>query len=125
MCNAERKQFFTGTYILDAYPVHSASGTAASTLFRSILGGLAPLFSNKLYEQLDVGWTFSLLALVALAVGPVPWFAYRFGEVWRSKENFDWDHTRSEDLDGRNEMGVGKDVDTWSEVTRVERKYCA
>ncbi|XPS73557.1 hypothetical protein M3J09_005701 [Ascochyta lentis] len=73
-------QFFTATYILDAYPVHSASGTAASTLFRPILGGLAPIFSNKSHEQLDVGWAFSLLAIVALAVAPVPWIAYRFGE---------------------------------------------
>ncbi|KAF2633748.1 MFS general substrate transporter [Macroventuria anomochaeta] len=79
--------FFTGTYILDAYPVHSASGTAASTLFRSILGGIAPLFSNKLYKQLDVGWMFSLLAFVALAVAPVPWIVYGFGEGWRKKEN--------------------------------------
>lgn len=77
------------------------------------------MFSNKLYKQLDVGWTFSLLALVALAVGPVPWFAYRFGKVWRSREKVDWDDTRREDLDGHNEVGVGKAADAWSEVTQV------
>ncbi|KAF1932862.1 MFS general substrate transporter, partial [Didymella exigua CBS 183.55] len=78
--------FFTGTYIIDAYPAHSASGIAASTLLRSILGGLAPLFSNKMYERLDVGWKFTLLAFVALVVAPVPWFVYRFDERWRKNE---------------------------------------
>jgi hypothetical protein len=46
------------------------------------------MFANKTYKQLDVGWTFSLLAIIALAVAPVPWIAYRFGEQWRKKEAF-------------------------------------
>ena len=38
---------------------------------RSLVGGLAPLFSHKMYQKLDVGWSFSLLALIALAFTPV------------------------------------------------------
>ncbi|KAI4927898.1 hypothetical protein J4E85_006411 [Alternaria conjuncta] len=80
--------FFTGTYILDAYPLHSASGMAACSVMRSLVGGLAPLFSHKMYQKLDVGWSFSLLAFVALAFAPVPWVFYTFGEKWRAGERY-------------------------------------
>ena len=86
---SDGEQFFASTYIIDAYPIHSASATAANILFRSILGGLTPMFANKLYKQLDVAWTFSILASIALAVAPIPLIAYRFGERWRGKEAFD------------------------------------
>lgn len=69
---ANERQFFARTYIIDVYSVHSASGTAVSTLFRPVLGGLVPLFLNELYKQLDAGWTFSLLAGIALFFVSVP-----------------------------------------------------
>jgi hypothetical protein len=78
--------FFTGTYVIDAYPTHSASGVAASSVLRSLLGGLAPLFSARLILSLNVGWGFSLLAFIALAFAPVPWIFYRYGEGWRQRE---------------------------------------
>ncbi|RMZ71638.1 integral membrane [Pyrenophora seminiperda CCB06] len=80
--------FFTGNYILDAYPLHSASGMAACSVMRSLVGGLAPLFSHKMYQHMGVGWSFSLLALIALAFAPVPLVFYRFGEGWRGKERY-------------------------------------
>lgn len=85
---ANPAQFFTGTYILDAYPLHSASGMAACSVVRSLIGGLAPLFSHKMYQNLGVGWSFSLLAFVALAFAPVPLVFYKFGEKWRGKERY-------------------------------------
>ncbi|KNG49455.1 integral membrane protein [Stemphylium lycopersici] len=80
--------FFTGTYILDAYPLHSASDMAACSVMRSLIGGLAPLFSHKMYQKLDVGWSFSLLAFIALVFAPVPWVFYTFGEKWRGRERY-------------------------------------
>jgi hypothetical protein len=47
------------------------------------------MFADKMYKQLNVEWTFTLLAIIALAIAPVPWIAYRFGEQWRKKESFD------------------------------------
>jgi hypothetical protein len=44
---------------------------AACYVMRSLVGGLAPLFSHKMYQKLDVGWSFSLLAFIALALTPV------------------------------------------------------
>ncbi|CAI9638264.1 unnamed protein product [Alternaria burnsii] len=46
--------FLTGTYILDAYPLHSASGIAACSVMRSLVGGLAPLFSHKMYHGYSI-----------------------------------------------------------------------
>ncbi|KAF2712769.1 MFS general substrate transporter [Pleomassaria siparia CBS 279.74] len=77
--------FLCGLYIVDAYTTHSASGMAASTVLRSLLGGLVPLFANKLYAKYDVGWAFSILAFLALALAPVPWLFYRYGEGLRTR----------------------------------------
>jgi hypothetical protein len=38
---------------------------------RSLVSGLAPLFPHKMYQKLDVGCSFSLLAFIALAFMPV------------------------------------------------------
>jgi hypothetical protein len=59
---------------------------AACSVMRSLVGGLAPLFSHKMYQKLDVGWSFSSLSFIALAFAPVPWVLYKFGEQWRARE---------------------------------------
>jgi hypothetical protein len=74
-------------------------------VLRSVLGGLAPLFSTRLIISLDVGWGFSLLAFIAFAFAPVPWFFYKYGERWRQREKFDGVDKLSEDS---NEVGMEK-----------------
>jgi len=61
---------------------------AACSVMRSLIGGLAPLFSHKMYQNLGVGCSFSLLAFVALAFAPVPLVFYKFGQKWRGKERY-------------------------------------
>lgn len=94
---ADIEQFLTETYIIDTSPTYSASGTAAGILLRSILGGLAPLFPNKMRQQLGVGWIFSTLAVVALPVASLPWIAYRYGEMWRKAERLGADYAKYEE----------------------------
>lgn len=60
---------------------------AALTVLRSLLGGLVPLFANKMYEALDVCWMFTTLGLVALAFAPIPFLFYRYGD--RVRVRFD------------------------------------
>ena len=59
-----------------------------------------------------------MLAFVALAVAPVPWIVYRFGEEWRKKDSFGEGSKRVvfSELDG-------KDADSWSEMTKMEAKH--
>ncbi|OJJ50917.1 hypothetical protein ASPZODRAFT_138042 [Penicilliopsis zonata CBS 506.65] len=71
------------TYLVDAYPVYAASATAASTVFRSLVGALLPLAGNPMYAALGLGWGTSLLAFIALVMVPVPLFFYRYGEKIR------------------------------------------
>jgi multidrug resistance protein len=79
-------QFFCGVYIVDAYTVHSASGMAASTVLRSLFGGVIPLFANKLYGNLGVGWSSTILGCIALLMAPVPYYFYRYGERLRASK---------------------------------------
>lgn len=52
---------------------------AASVVLHSLLGGVIPLFSKKLYERFDMGWPYSILGIVALVLSPMPWTIYRLG----------------------------------------------
>ncbi|KAF2473363.1 MFS general substrate transporter [Lindgomyces ingoldianus] len=76
---------FSSTYIVDAYKTHAASATAASSVLRSILGGLLPLFAYKVYSDIKFGQANLLLGGIALALSPVPWLFYKCGEWFRER----------------------------------------
>ncbi|ORX95472.1 major facilitator superfamily domain-containing protein [Clohesyomyces aquaticus] len=80
---------FSSTYIVEAYETHSASATAASSVLRSLVGGLVPLFAFKLYNKKDFGLANSLLAGIALVLCPVPFVFYRYGERLRKRFKMD------------------------------------
>ena len=74
-------------YQIDSYPAYASSGTAAITLFRSLLGALLPLGGLELYNALGLGWGNSVLAFISLAFMPLLICLYYFGERirnWRS-----------------------------------------
>lgn len=48
----------------------------ASIFLQALLGGLVPLFSNKLLEYLDIPYTFYLLGAIALALSTFPGVLY-------------------------------------------------
>jgi hypothetical protein len=74
------------TYLVDAYTVYAASVSAASTVFRSLLGGLLPLAGNSMYNALGLGWGTSLLGFIAVAFIPVPFIFWRFGQRIRESK---------------------------------------
>ena len=71
------------TYLVDAYDRYAASALAANTVLRSLAGALLPLAGPNMYKTLGLGWGNSLLAFIALAMLPVPWFFYLKGEAIR------------------------------------------
>lgn len=73
------------TYLVDAFTVHAASAIAANTVLRSLAGAFLPLAGPKMYAALGYGWGNSLLAFIALAISPVAWIFYRYGETIRKK----------------------------------------
>lgn len=76
------------TYLVDAFTVHAASALAANTLLRSLAGALLPLAGQKMYATLGLGWGNSLLAFIALAMCPIPWIFFKYGERIRTSPRF-------------------------------------
>ncbi|KAK5204605.1 hypothetical protein LTR47_007405 [Exophiala xenobiotica] len=74
------------TYLVDAYHLHAASALAASTVLRSFVGAFLPLAGPAMYKALGLGWGNSLLAFIALALSPISWILYRYGEKIRKAE---------------------------------------
>ena len=68
------------TYLIDAFELYAASAMAANTVLRSIFGGLFPLFGLQMYNTLGLGWGNSLLGFLGLALCPIPWIFYHYGE---------------------------------------------
>jgi multidrug resistance protein len=67
-------------YLVDAYTIYAASVSAASTVFRSLLGALLPLAGNSMYNALGLGWGTSVLGFIAVAFIPMPLVLWKFGQ---------------------------------------------
>ena len=76
------------TYLVDAFTLHAASAMAASAVLRSLVGALLPLAGQKMYSTLGLGWGNSLLAFIALALCPIPWVFWKYGERIRTSQRF-------------------------------------
>ena len=72
-------------YLVDTYTRYAASAIAAVTLLRSVAGAVLPLVGRPLYEHLGLGWGNSVLAFIALALLPIPWLFFRYGESLRNR----------------------------------------
>lgn len=75
-------------YLVDAFPEYAASATAAGTIVRSIVGAVLPLAGPSMYAKLGLGWGNTLLAFLALACLPLPFWLMKYGEHVRTHP--DW-----------------------------------
>lgn len=73
------------TYLMDVFQEDAASAIAASTVTRSLAGGLLPMASLPLYNALGLGWGSSLLAFIALVLAPSTILIQRYGAYWRDR----------------------------------------
>jgi MFS family permease len=76
------------TYLVDAFTIHAASAIAASTVLRSLVGTFLPLAGPKLYAALGLGWGNSLLGFIAVALAPLSWIFFKYGERIRKSSRF-------------------------------------
>jgi hypothetical protein len=74
------------TYLVDAFTVHAASALAANTVLRSLAGAFLPLAGPAMYSALGLGWGNSLLAFIAVAMTPIPWIFFKYGERIRKSK---------------------------------------
>jgi len=76
------------TYLVDAFTIHAASAIAANTVLRSLVGALLPLAGPKMYAALGLGWGNSLLAFIGIALAPISWIFFKYGERIRKSPRF-------------------------------------
>lgn len=77
-------------YFIDVYgPLNGASAMAANGVARYGMGAVFPLFTVQMYERLGVAWATSLLAFVSVAMLPIPWVFFRFGEGVRGRSRYE------------------------------------
>lgn len=73
-------------YVIDSYPDHTSSASAASQFLRSLAAFGLPLFAPKMYEVLGYGWGNSILGFAAIAIGiPGPLLIWVYGPRLRAK----------------------------------------
>ena len=73
-------------YIIDTYPEHASSATAAQQFLRSLAAFALPLASPKMYSTLGYGWGNSMLAFMTVAFGvPAPLLLWYLGPRLRAK----------------------------------------
>ena len=75
----------TTNYYIDSFERYSASAIAAGAVFRSVIGGIVPLFAPALFKTLGYGWGISVFAFMATAIAPAPLIFYFYGQRVREK----------------------------------------
>ncbi|KAK5150836.1 membrane transporter [Cryomyces antarcticus] len=73
-------------YYIDSFEQYAASAIAAGAVFRSVAGGVVPLFAPSLFDRVGYGWGISVFAFVGVAIAPAPVIFYYFGA--RTRERF-------------------------------------
>jgi multidrug resistance protein len=72
-------------YYIDSFEKYAASAIAGGSVFRSLIGGVVPLFAPALFERLGYGWGISVFGFLAVAIAPAPAVFYYFGGRLRER----------------------------------------
>lgn len=72
-------------YLIDTFQRYAASAVAANTFLRSGFAGAFPLFIAQELHALGVGWGLSLFGFVAVALIPIPYLFYVYGQRIRAR----------------------------------------
>lgn len=73
-------------YYIDSFEKYAASAIAGGSVFRSLVGGVVPLFAPTLFDRLGYGWGVSVFAFLSVLIAPAPLIFYYFGG--RVRERF-------------------------------------
>ena len=72
-------------YYIDSFSRYAASAIAAGAVFRSVIGGLAPLFAPSVFDSVGYGWGVSIFGFLSAAIAPAPILFFYYGERIRNK----------------------------------------
>ena len=78
-----------GLYLTDCYgALYGASAWASNTLSRYLFAVIFPLFATQMYEAMGPGWATSLLGFCTIALAPIPFVFYKYGERLRRNSKY-------------------------------------
>lgn len=72
-------------YYIDSFESYAASAIAAGSVFRSLLGGVVPLFAPAMFDRLGYGWGISVFGFLSVIIAPAPVVFYYYGGRVREK----------------------------------------
>jgi len=78
-------------YYIDSFEKYAASAIAAGAVFRSVLGGVVPLFAPAIFDKLGYGWGISVFAFLSVLISPAPIVFYFYGAKIRERFWIDLD----------------------------------
>lgn len=78
----------TFNYLADTYQTYASSALAAQSFCRNVLGGVFPLVTGPLIQNLGEDATGGLLGGIATVLTIVPWALVLFGEKIRRRSSF-------------------------------------
>lgn len=76
---------YATNYIAGSYGIYAASALAGNSVVRSFFGGTLPLAGPAMYAKLTPQWAGTLLGLVQVALIPIPFVFYKWGDKIRAK----------------------------------------
>ncbi|ROT35755.1 polyamine transporter 3 [Sodiomyces alkalinus F11] len=76
---------YSSNYLAGAYGIYSASALAGNAVIRSLAGGLLPLAGPSMYAAMTPQWAGTFLGLLEVALVPVPFVFWRYGDRIRAK----------------------------------------
>ncbi|KAH8744908.1 major facilitator superfamily domain-containing protein [Diaporthe sp. PMI_573] len=78
----------TFNYLADFYQAYASSALAAQSCCRNLLGGVFPLVTLPLFENLGIARAGALLGGIALGLTLVPWVLVFYGSRIRARSSF-------------------------------------
>ena len=90
------------TYLTDAYNIFAASALASCVLTRNLVTALLlPLASHQMYVDLGINWSCTILGILGLVFGTIPYIFIRYGPALRARSVFCRElHARLEQREG-------------------------
>ncbi|EPE03904.1 fluconazole resistance protein 1 [Ophiostoma piceae UAMH 11346] len=76
------------TFLVDAYPLYAASALAGNAFVRCTFAAAFPLFGVQMYKGIGDQWATSVLAFMAVAMMPFPFFFFKYGKRLRGHSRF-------------------------------------
>lgn len=76
---------YASNYIAGSYGIYAASALAGNSVVRSFVGGTLPLAGPKMFTALSPQWAGTLLGLVQVALIPIPFVFYKWGDRIRAR----------------------------------------